>query len=313
MKSNLLVFVGPTAVGKTDMALEVAKRLDAEIVSADSMQIYKYMDIGTAKPSKSEQAEVSHHMIDIVNPDDEFSVADYQTLAIKAIDDILRRGKLPILTGGTGLYINAVCYNYTFSEHHKDEELRKRLREDAQKYGNEFIHKRLMSLDPVGAKKIHPNNVRRVIRAIEVSLKTEKPFSYFEENTKRQNPKYQLSIIGLTRPRAQLYLRINQRVGHMMDAGFVDEVKGLLDRGYSKKLNSMQGLGYRQIVNFLEGIITENEAVELIARNTRRYAKRQYTWFLRDKNIIWEDISGGNQDEIIDRVCHCFEGKQQYS
>lgn len=309
MRPVLLVLVGPTAVGKTETALDVAKRIDAEIISADSMQIYKYMDIGTAKPSGIELARIPHHMIDVIKPDEDFSVADYKDLALKCAGDIVKRGKIPLLTGGTGLYINSMCYNYTFSEHDKDEELRGKLREQAIKYGNNFLHGRLEALDPESAGKIHPNNLRRVIRAIEVTLKTGKPFSYYEQKTRRQSGNFRLRMFGLTRARPQLYLRINERVDHMMELGFVEEVEGLLNMGYSRELNSMQGLGYRQIVNYIDGTLTKEDAVEQIATDTRRFAKRQYTWFLRDKNIEWVDASDENRSQIVDHICRFFEGE----
>jgi tRNA dimethylallyltransferase len=300
MKNNLLaVIVGPTAVGKTELSLEVAKSLDAEIISADSMQIYKYMDIGTAKPSVDELKTVKHYMIDIVTPDQEFSVSDFQTMAKEHIKDIQSRDKIPILTGGTGLYVNSVCYNYTFSEFDKDEKLREELRTQAEKYGNMYLYEKLVKLDPVGAKKIHPNNLRRVIRALEVCIKTGNPFSYYEAKTKQQASPYNLIMFGLTRPRAELYSRISRRTEYMIESGLIEEVKNLLSMGYSRDLNSMQGLGYRQVIEYLDGKLTKDEMLSLIARDTRRYAKRQYTWFLRDKNITWFDLSAYKKEEII--------------
>jgi tRNA dimethylallyltransferase len=308
-KTVLLVIIGPTAVGKTEIALEVAKRLEAEIVSADSMQIYRYMDIGTAKPTKKEQMAVRHYMIDIINPDEDFSVADFQHMANKCINSIGECGKIPILTGGTGLYVNSMCYNYSFSEIDKDENLRQELYRQAKKYGKMYLYNKLEKYDPVAAKKIHPNNLRRVIRALEVCISTGKPFSYYEEKTKLQANPYDLIMIGLTRPRDELYQRINKRVELMAERGLVQEVKMLLEMGYSKKLNSMQALGYRQIIDFLDGNVTKEEALYLIARDTRRYAKRQYTWFLRDKNIIWFDVSIEGIDRIITSIIKMLEGK----
>jgi tRNA dimethylallyltransferase len=312
-KKILVAIVGPTAVGKTEVSIEVALKLDGEIISADSMQIYKYMDIGTAKPTLEERKGVPHHMVDIIYPDEEFSVAEFKALAEKFIADIHSRGKIPILTGGTGLYVNAVCYGYTFSSFDKDESLRRQLKVEAEKYGNEYLYSKLKQIDPKAAEKIHPNNLRRVIRALEVYIKTGVPFSHFEELTKKRGSPYELLIFGLTRPREELYERINKRVQKMIENGWVDEVKKLLEMGYTKELNSMQALGYRQIIDYLEGRITLQEAIHLISRDTRRYAKRQYTWFRKDKNIIWFDISKEGKEKIIENIIKSVEGKSKNS
>ncbi|NLC63755.1 MAG: tRNA (adenosine(37)-N6)-dimethylallyltransferase MiaA [Thermoanaerobacterales bacterium] len=306
---TLLVIVGPTAVGKTKIAIEVAKKLGTEIISSDSMQIYRYMDIGTAKPTKEEQVEVRHHMIDIINPDEDFSVADFQNMANNHIKSISTSKKIPILSGGTGLYINSVCYNYQFSEVDSDESLRQELLEEAKKNGIMALYKKLQTIDPAAAKKIHPNNKRRVIRALEVCISTGKTFSHYEEMTKVHGSLYNTVMIGLTMPRVQLYDRINERVELMFKSGLIDEVKMLLNMGYSKHLNSMQAIGYRQIIEYLEGNITKEEAKYLIARDTRRYAKRQYTWFLRDKNIVWFDVSRGGTNKIASSIINIVEGK----
>lgn len=312
-KKPLIVIVGPTAVGKTEVAIEVAKKLDCEIISADSMQIYKHMNIGTAKPSRMEQKGIKHHMIDIVDPDQEFSVADFQVMAKECIEDIFNRNKIPLMSGGTGLYINSVCYNYIFSESEKDVALREQLKKQALEYGNDFLYKKLEKLDPQAAEKIHPHNLRRIIRALEVCIKTGNTFSSYEEKTKKQKGLYDLFMFGLTRPREELYRRINERVLHMINNGLVEEVKKLLEMGYSRNLNSMQGLGYRQIVDYLDGKITLEEAIFLISRDTRRYAKRQYTWFSRDKNIVWMDVSGEGIKKVIENIIKAVEGKLKYS
>lgn len=312
-KKLLVAIVGPTAVGKTEISIELALKLEGEIISADSMQIYKYMDIGTAKPTIEERKGVPHHMIDIIYPDEEFSVAEFKALAEKCIADIHSRGKLPILTGGTGLYVNAVCYGYTFSSFDKDESLRRQLKIEAEKYGKEYLYNKLKQIDPKAAEKIHPNNLRRVIRALEVYIKTGVPFSHFEELTKKRGSPYELLIFGLTRPREELYERINKRVQKMIENGWVDEVKKLLEMGYTKELNSMQALGYRQIIDYLEGRITLQQAINLICRDTRRYAKRQYTWFRKDKNIIWFDVSKEGKEKIIENIIKSIEGKSKNS
>ncbi|HQA60343.1 MAG: tRNA (adenosine(37)-N6)-dimethylallyltransferase MiaA [Tepidanaerobacteraceae bacterium] len=308
-KELLVVIVGPTAVGKTEIAIEVSRKIDAEIISADSMQIYRYMNIGTAKPTLEERKGIIHYMIDIINPDEIFSAADFQARAKDCIENIHRRNKIPLMTGGTGFYINSVCYDYAFSDAQRDDSFRKQLQKQARQYGNQYLYEKLEKLDPVGAKKIHPNNLRRIIRAIEVSIKTGKPFSYYEEETKKQESPYDLLMYGLTRPRKELYQRINQRVVNMINAGFVEEVKRLLKMGYGPELNSMQGLGYRQIIDYLYGKTTLNEAINLISRDTRRYAKRQYTWFLRDRNIVWLDVSKEGKEKIISNIVKDIEGK----
>ncbi|MCR4430610.1 MAG: tRNA (adenosine(37)-N6)-dimethylallyltransferase MiaA [Tepidanaerobacteraceae bacterium] len=312
-KKPLIVIVGPTAVGKTEIAIEVAKKLNCEIISADSMQIYRYMDIGTAKPSRAEQREIKHHMIDIIDPDQGFSAADFQVMAKECIEDIFSRNKLPLMSGGTGLYINSVCYNYIFSEIDKDISLREQLKKQALEYGNDFLYKKLEKLDPQAAKKIHPNNLKRIIRALEVCIKTGHTFSSYEEKTKKQKNPYDLFMFGLTRPREELYHRINERVLHMINTGLVEEVKKLLAMGYSRNLNSMQGLGYRQIIDYLDGKSTLEEAIYLISRDTRHYAKRQYTWFLKDKNIIWMDISKEGMKKVTENIIKTVEGKLKNS
>lgn len=308
-KIFLLAIVGPTAVGKTEIAIEVAERIKGEIISADSMQIYKYMDIGTAKPTKEEKKGVPHHLIDIIEPDEEFSVADYKYLAEKVIEDVSKRRNVPILTGGTGLYINAVCYNYAFSNFHKDDNLRKELEEKAKNYGNEYLYNILKEVDPKSAEKIHVNNRKRLIRALEVFFGTGKPFSFFEEETKKRTSPYDLLIFGLTRPREELYDRINKRVIKMIEQGLIDEVKSLLKKGYSKDLNSMQGLGYKETIEYLEGKITLDEAIYKIQRDTRHYAKRQFTWFKKNKDIIWLDVSKEGKEKIIQHIVLAVEGK----
>ncbi|MDD4568831.1 MAG: tRNA (adenosine(37)-N6)-dimethylallyltransferase MiaA [Tepidanaerobacteraceae bacterium] len=310
-KKLLVVIVGPTAVGKTEIAIEVARKVDMEIISADSMQIYRYMDIGTAKPSFVDRMGIKHYMIDIVNPDEEFSAADFQVGAKLHIQDIYIRNKIPLLTGGTGLYINSVCYNYTFSQAEKDDSFRKQLLRQVEEHGNDYLYKKLKKLDPVAASKIHPNNLRRVIRALEVCVKTGKPFSYYEEKTKQQQSPYNLLMFGLTRPRIELYRRIDKRVLSMLNGGLIEEVRRLLKMGYKRELNSMQALGYRQIIDYLDGKITREEAAHLMARDTRHYAKRQYTWFLRDKNILWLDISKEGKKKTIENIIQGIEGKMK--
>lgn len=299
-KEPLIVIVGPTAVGKTDIAIALAKSLDGEIVSADSMQIYKYMDIGTAKPTVEEREGIPHYMIDVVDPDQEFSVAQFQQEAKAAIEDINQRGKLPILAGGTGLYINSLIYPMDFTDAGEDPEFRKKMRALASEKGNKYLHKKLYEIDPDTAQRLHYNDIRRIIRALEVHHLTGKPMSHYNQNLKNADKPYNSIIIGLTMDRKKLYNRINHRVDIMLEKGLVEEVKGLLEMGYNKNLTSMQGLGYKEIIAYLEGKRTLTEATEILKRDTRRFAKRQYTWFKRIKGIYWVNKDDfGCKEELV--------------
>ena len=281
----IIVVCGPTASGKTGLAIDIAKKYNGEIVSADSMQIYKYMDIGTAKPTLQERSEAPHHLIDFLNPDDEFSVADYTPLAHKTIEDIINRGKLPIIAGGTGLYINSVINDITFGEIDTDYELRAELEERAKTEGIDSLVKELATFDEVSAKKIHPNNTRRIIRAIEFYRTTGMPISKHQEMTKQVKSRYTPLMLMIDHEREKLYERINLRVDIMMNEGLVCEVKRLMDMGYGAALNSMKGIGYKEIMGALEGKYSIDEAVEMVKLGSRHYAKRQLTWFRRDERI----------------------------
>ncbi|HHW55329.1 MAG: tRNA (adenosine(37)-N6)-dimethylallyltransferase MiaA [bacterium] len=308
MKIPLLVIVGPTAVGKTKTAIQVAHRLQGEVVSADSRQVYRYMDIGTAKPDWEEREGIPHHLIDIVNPDEEFSVADYQRLAQRVIRDIWERNKLPILAGGTGFYINAVIDNYNFSSTAVNREFRQRMRKLGEKYGGAYLLEKLRGVDPVAAERLHPNDLRRIIRALEVYEYTGRPISQWEREQDKESP-YLLYIAGLTMDRTSLYSLINERVERMIARGLVDEVRDLLARGYSPDLNSMQGLGYKEIIPYLEGKVSLEEAVEILQRNTRRFAKRQLTWFRRDRRINWYHISMPPGEKLMEDIASTAAGK----
>lgn len=286
-KTPLIVVAGPTASGKTSLAIDIAKTLDGEIVCADSMQIYKYMDIGTAKATRDEQAQCPHHLMDIVEPDCEFSVADYTELAHKTISDIISRGKTPIMCGGTGLYIDSVVNDVEFGEFENDYTLRRELEELAKKEGSQRLIDMLSEFDPLSAKKLHPNNLKRIIRAIEFYKVSGIPISEHQHMTKLKESRYNAVEFIIDRERYELYDRINRRVDIMMDEGLADEVKTLMDRGYSPKLNSMQGIGYKELIAYFNGKSTLDEAVDAIKQNSRRYAKRQLTWFRRNENIHW--------------------------
>lgn len=298
-KEVIVVIVGPTAIGKTDVAIDLAKILDGEIISADSMQIYKYMDIGTAKPTIEERQGIPHHMIDVVAPDEEFSVAQFQQQAKKLIQDIRQRGKLPIVAGGTGLYINSLIYPMDFTDAAEDHDFRERMRALASEKGNEYVYKKLYDIDPDTAQRLHYNDIRRIIRALEVYHLTGKPMSHYNQNFKTADKPYNSIIIGLTMDRSKLYDRINRRVDIMLEKGLIEEVKGLLKMGYNKNLTSMQGLGYKEIVTYLEGKRTLTESAEILKRDTRRFAKRQFTWFKRIKDIQWINRDDFNSKEKL--------------
>lgn len=288
-KIPVVVVAGPTASGKTRLAIDIANSFDGEIVSADSMQIYKYMDIGTAKPTDEERRECVHHLIDFVEPDEDFSVAQYTELAHKVIYDIYSRGKLPVMCGGTGLYINSVIDDITFGEMESDEKLRAELREIAELEGNEKLIEILSEFDPVSAARLHPNNVRRVIRAIEFYKLTGIPISKHQEMTKQTESRYNPVMFCINYERSVLYERINRRVDIMISEGLVDEVSRLMKMGYTADLNSMKAIGYKEIAEYIDGKCTLEEAIESVKQGSRRYAKRQLTWFRRDKRIIMLD------------------------
>ena len=302
MKNKVLIIAGPTAVGKTNLSIELAKKLNGEIVSTDSMQIYKYMDIGSAKITKEEMDGVKHHMIDVVDPDTPFSVAEYKNLASKCIEDIISRGKLPILVGGTGLYINALTCNMDFTEAESDIEYRKELEELADKYGNEYIHKMLKDIDEKSYNDIHYNNRKRVIRALEVYKLTNKPFSSFNVGDELYNGPYDVKYFVLNMDREKLYDRINLRVDIMIKNGLIEECIRLKNMGYTSSMQSMQGIGYKEIFYYLENKISLNEAIELIKKGSRNYAKRQLTWFRRDPRAIFLDKDTLDEKEIFSKI-----------
>jgi len=312
-KIPLLVIVGPTAVGKTDTAVLVAQQIDGEIISADSMQIYRGMDIGTAKPSEEERGGIKHHLIDVADPGEEFSVADFQRIARKDIEDIYRRGRFPIVVGGTGLYINSLVYNMDFTETISNPELRENLTTIALERGNEYLHEMLKRADPETAAKLHPNDRRRIIRALEVYQCSGMPMSQYHKNVEMQTIPYDPLMIGLRMNRKELYDRIEKRVDRMMESGLVKEVQGLLDRGCSKDTVSMQGLGYKEIIGYLEGEYSLETAVEILKRDTRRFAKRQFTWFRRDDRIIWMDVENySSKKEIADKIVDYFKSNFKF-
>jgi tRNA dimethylallyltransferase len=289
--NNLLILLGPTGVGKTDISIKLAQEMpDIEIISADSMQIYKYMDIGTAKPNKSILSTIKHHMIDIIEPSDNFDVTQYSKLATNIILDVFKRGKIPILLGGSGLYISSII-NPLFTGPSKDIEYRESLEKEAKIHGKRYLYDKLSKIDPISASKIEPNDLRRIIRALEVYKSTGKTISYLQKKSSNNSAKINYQIIGFKRNRENLYQRINLRIGRMFKDGFIEEVKMLREMGYKEDLNSMQGLGYKQINKYLNGVYSKEVAIDLIKIETRHYAKRQMTWFNNKiKNIEWIDL-----------------------
>lgn len=304
MKNRIIpVIVGPTAVGKTKYAVQIARKLNGEIVSADSMQIYRFMDIGSAKPTEEEQAAARHHLVDAVDPREPFSVAQYRHMAKECIEDIFQRDKLPVISGGTGLYVNALIYDMDFSAPPADLEQREKYRKTAEEKGPQYLHDILNDIDPDAAARIHPNNVRKVIRAIEAAKSGEKIPSF--ETSFRSTSDYRCILIGLQRDRAELYDRINRRVDQMISDGLEDEIRSLMSMGLSSSDISMKGIGYKEMIDAMNGRITMEEATELIKRNSRRYAKRQMTWFRRYPDIRWFDLSE-NSEMTCDAGAACF-------
>ena len=297
MKENVIVIVGPTASGKTKLSIELAKRINGEIVSCDSMQIYKYMDIGTAKPTKEEMENIPHHLIDIVTPDCEFSVAKYKEMAEEAIEDILKRGKTPIVVGGTGLYVNTLIYNINFKETICNWEYREKLQKEALAYGNKYLHEKLKEIDEESYKKTHENDLKRIIRALEVYEFTKETITKQAKDSRRFKPKYNYIVFGLSQDREKLYDRINKRVDKMLQDGLVDEVKKIRELGYENTKTSSKAIGYKEIFAWLNGKCTKEEAIEKLKMESRRYAKRQITWFKRVENIHWL-----NMEENINNI-----------
>lgn len=302
MKQKLLVLGGPTAIGKTELSIKLAKELKGEIISADSMQIYKYMDIGSAKVTEQEMDGIKHHLIDIIEPNVPFSVADFKEYGEIALKNILSKNKFPIIAGGTGLYINSLTCNMTFTEAEKDEEYRLYLEKLSEEKGNDFVHEMLKEIDPISYKEIHANNRKRVIRALEVYKLTKKPFSSFNAGEDFYKSDYDVYYYVLTMNRDKLYERINKRVDIMIEKGLLEECIKLREMGYTSDMQSMQGIGYKEILYYLENKISFEDAVNMIKQGSRNYAKRQLTWFRRDKRCIFLDKDVMSEDEILHKV-----------
>lgn len=299
----LIILTGPTAVGKTELSIALAKAVNGEIISADSMQVYKYMDIGTAKISPEEMQGVPHHLIDILEPDTAFNVTMFQKLAREALQGIYERGKIPVVVGGTGFYIQALLYDIDFSEETGDMSVRKSLERLAAERGPEYLHEALAKVDPESAEQIHANNVKRVIRALEYYRMHGEKISLHNENERQKKSPYDFFYFVLTHDRQVLYDRIEKRIDLMVRQGLIEEVRGLMERGYDRSLVSMQGLGYKEIIPYLNGEYTLDEAIYVLKRDTRHFAKRQLTWFRRERDVQWLDKSRmSSENEILNEI-----------
>lgn len=300
MKKPLIILTGPTAVGKTKLSIALAKAVNGEIISADSMQVYQYMDIGSAKIKKEEMQGVPHYLIDVLKPEEEFHVVRFQEMAKQAMEEIYAKGKIPILTGGTGFYIQAVVKDIDFSENTEKSEVRSRLEQLAKDKGSEYLHQKLLEVDPDSAQKIHANNVKRVIRALEYYELTGEKISLHNEREAAKESPYCYAYFVLNDLREKLYQRIDARVDEMLKEGLVQEVEKLSRMGYTRNMVSMQGLGYKEILAYLEGECSLEEAVYILKRDTRHFAKRQITWFKREPDLIWVNKPEfGYEDEKI--------------
>ena len=307
MKQPLIILTGPTAAGKTALSIRLAKALDGEIISADSMQVYRHMDIGSAKITPEEMEGVPHHLIDVLEPWEEFNVAAFQRMARKALDGIYARGRMPIVTGGTGFYIQALLYGVEFEENPEDSPVRRELYALAEKEGEQapgILHAMLRQVDPASADAIHPNNIKRVIRAIEYYRLTGAPISGHNQAMRAKDADYDFLYYVLTMDRARLYERIGRRVDQMMEQGLVGEVERLQKMGCHRGQTAMQGLGYKEILDFLEGKCSLDEAVYILKRDTRHFAKRQLTWFKRERDVRWLYLDGspGEQDRVFSQI-----------
>lgn len=299
----LIIITGPTAVGKTSLSIDIAKRINGEIISADSMQVYRGMDIGTAKIRPEEMCGIKHYLIDELNPQDEFNVAVFKEKCNNYIEDIYSRGKVPLIVGGTGFYIQAVLYNVNFKETKTDYKYRESLNKFAKEHGVIELHKRLEKIDAASAAAIHPNNVKRVIRALEYYKQTGATISSHNEEERQKKPAYNFKYFVLNLPRDILYNRIDKRVDKMRTDGLEDEVKSLIAKGYTRDMVSMQGLGYKEIIDAISNDTSIDAAFEKIKQDTRHFAKRQITWFKREKDVLWVDKDKFTSEEELLEYC----------
>lgn len=304
MKKPLIILAGPTAAGKTKTSISLARAVGGEIISADSMQVYRHMDIGSAKIRPREMEGIPHHLIDVLDPEEEFHVVRFQQMAKQAAREILSRGKIPIVVGGTGFYIQAFLYDIDFTENEENRACRERLAALAAKEGAAALHQMLYQVDPKAAEDIHENNIKRVIRALEFYQLTGKRISQHNEEEKKKESPYNFAYFVLSDDRDRLYQRIGLRVDKMLSEGLVEEVRALKDRGLGRNMVSMQGLGYKEILAFLDGEMSLDEAVYILKRDTRHFAKRQLTWFRRERDVIWlnQGDFGYHEEELLERM-----------
>ncbi len=298
-RKSLVVLTGPTAVGKTELSIGLAKQINGEIISADSMQIYKYMDIGTAKIKKEEMNGIKHYLVDELEPTDEFNIVRFQKMAKKAMEEIWQKEKIPIIVGGTGFYIQSIVYDIDFSEEKEENGYRQELEQLAREKGGAWLHEQLRKVDPISAKKIHPNNIKKVIRALEYYKENNAPISTHNEEQMQKESPYHFAYFVLNRDRSILYERIDKRVDLMIEEGLLEEVRSLKKRGYTKELVSMQGLGYKEILDYLDGECSLENAIYRLKRDTRHFAKRQLTWFRREKETIFVEKENFLSDKEI--------------
>ncbi len=316
-KYNSIFIVGPTATGKTSISVELAKALNGEVINADSTQVYKSLNIGTAKATKEEMQGIKHYLIDIKEPTDEFSVSEFKELCLSICEKLLKENKTPIIVGGTGLYINSLINNYTYANIEKNAEIREKYEDMAREKGNDFVFKILQSYDKETANKLHPNDLKRVIRAIEIYKQTGKTKSQIikEQSTMQsamqdgENKLLKPLIIGLNMSRETLYARIEKRSDLMLENGLVEEVRGLFNQGLSENLQSIKSIGYKELYNYFKGIKPLKDCVEDIKKNTRNYAKRQITWFSKQENVIWFDVEKTNQNHILQSILNLYNNK----
>lgn len=312
MKRPLIILTGPTAVGKTALSIQLAKAIGGEIISADSMQVYQYMDIGSAKIRRDEMDGVPHYLVDVLKPEEEFHVVRFQEMAKEAMEKIYANNHIPVVVGGTGFYIQALLYDIDFTEQQCDETYRRQLEDLAREHGAEYLHGILREVDPASAEAIHANNIKRVIRALEFYHLSGKKISEHNETERQKQSPYNFAYFVLTDERAKLYERIDRRVDAMIEAGLVEEVKKLKSIGCSREMVSMQGLGYKEILAYLDGGCTLEEAVYIIKRETRHFAKRQLTWFKRERDVIWLDKQAFGYDDaaILKDMISILEEKE---
>ncbi len=313
MKQPLIILTGPTAVGKTALSIRLAKEVGAEIISADSMQVYRHMNIGSAKIRPEEMDGVIHHLVDVLEPWEEFNVVRFQQMAKQAADEIRSRNHIPLVVGGTGFYIQALLYDIDFTENGEDTSYRSKMEKIALEKGAEYLHSLLKEVDPASAEAIHFRNVKRVIRALEYFYQTGEKISEHNEREKKRESPYAFSYFVLNRNRSVLYERIDRRVDQMMEQGLLDEVKKLSEMGCTRNMISMQGLGYKEILSYLDKEITLDEAIYILKRDTRHFAKRQLTWFKREKDVTWIDLDENDEEKALEEMIKELKEKKIFT